>query len=379
MKTIRLFCSVLMVIFTMTACNDDPSEYTLVRPADNMHIRASVEEIVLNKSMAQNEAVTFAWDEAISPIPTYDSITYMFRLYATDTKSDNQTDYYLLGNNREITFSHKDLNSIVSRWSDPGNPIKVTAQVIGTVYNEIKYVLPEISTVDMTVTSYEETPTYLYLHLLSQTGGNERIVRLSQRKRGTGVYEATCDVSPGEYFFTTTATDSFPAYGKGEGDDGIQYITEGTVPRFSIDVTGKRTFIVDINSDYMDCRVKNIVSLPNPETLRLCGNGCSVGWDPASSEGLFTIDNPREPYIYTWTGDFIADGELKINTGTSWNDQFFFAPENHANPATDHRLPMYRYQSQGGDIKWQVATSGKFTFKLCLDADDMWTSFEPAK
>ena len=68
-----------------------------------------------------------------------------------------------------------------------------------------------------------------------------------------------------------------------------------------------------------------------------------------------------------------------MNTGTTFNDQFFFAPVANADPATDHRLYNYRYQSAGGDLKWGIKTSGRYKFTLSLDADDMWTSFEPVQ
>ena len=128
----------------------------------------------------------------------------------------------------------------------------------------------------------------------------------------------------------------------------------------------------------MDCRVVNIVQLPTRETIRIVGDGCSIGWDPGSSEGLFKIENSRYPYIYSWTGEF-KNGEIKVNTGTNWGDQFFFAPESNADPAVNHQLNMFRYEGAGGDVKWKVTTPGRFKFTLCLDADNLHTSFEPVQ
>ena len=82
---------------------------------------------------------------------------------------------------------------------------------------------------------------------------------------------------------------------------------------------------------------------------------------------------------YAWTGEFTAGGELKIGLGNGWGDQFFYAPTDNADPVTDHRLFMYRFQDDGGDIKWVPSVSGRYTFTLCLLADDMKTSFEPAQ
>ena len=91
------------------------------------------------------------------------------------------------------------------------------------------------------------------------------------------------------------------------------------------------------------------------------------------------VGTAREPYYYAWTGEFTAGGELKIGLGGSWGDNFFFAPENNADPLTDHRLNMYRLQDAGGDVKWVPSVSGRYTFTLCLLATDLHTTFEPAE
>ena len=84
------------------------------------------------------------------------------------------------------------------------------------------------------------------------------------------------------------------------------------------------------------------------------------------------------PYLYAWTGEFTAGGEFKIGLGNGWGDQFFYAPFENADPLTNHELPMYRFQDDGGDLKWVPSVSGRYTLTLCLLADDMWTKFEPA-
>ena len=46
---------------------------------------------------------------------------------------------------------------------------------------------------------------------------------------------------------------------------------------------------------------------------------------------------------------------------------------------TNHELLPYRYQNNGGDVKWVPSVSGEYKFTLCLLSDDMWTSFEAVK
>jgi hypothetical protein len=163
-----------------------------------------------------------------------------------------------------------------------------------------------------------------------------------------------------------------------EGEQ-LEYYTDGDVRDFRFDGNGKRTVIVDTNTGFNDCRVLDIVQLPTPGQIWICGNGCSVGWNTNTSNGrLEMVGSAREPYYYAWTGDFNAGGEFKIGVGNGWGDPFFFAPDYNADPVSDHRLSPFRYQDNGGDVKWVPSVSGRYTLTLCLLATDMWTKFEPA-
>lgn len=376
MKTINNILSIAFLLFAFIACNESPTYYTVEDRPDEMHITASAEDLVLSKGLATENAITFKWQPVTSPIENYDSITYTLRLYATDTKNEHFTDYYNLGDKLQKSFTHQELNAIISRWVPAGTPLSVTAQVIGTVNNNIKFIKPESSTIEFKLTGYEKNPQYIYMHMIDNMTGAQRVERMSQRTLGTGIYEATFNISQCNYYFSTVINADYPAYGK-SADGKLEYINEGNITKFTNNQSGVRTVIVDTNDDYQDCRIIHTVQLPPPYKLHLCGNGCTVGWDPNSSEGEMVIENPRYPYIYSWTGTFNQGGELKVNTGTGWGDRFFFAPENGADPATDHRLPDLRYQSDGGDLKWVPQTSGKFKFSLYLDIDNMRTTFEP--
>lgn len=368
-------CSILGV---MAACNEDPTYFTLEEQADEMHIISSADSIVLNKGTEYEKAITFSWDEAHSPLNANDSVSYSLRLYATSNKSANYTEYYQLGTERQMSFTHDELNTIIGRWVLPGQVVKVTAQVVGTIHNAEKYVKPQSSTVEFTVSGYEKYPTYIYIHMTDTETGKATTQRLSQRQLGTGLYEGTFNVTPCTYHFVTATEGDYPAYGSAGGEEMV-YVTTGEIPEFTNTETGRRTFIVDTNNEYNDCRMIEILQLPIAETMRICGNGCSIGWDPGSSDGLFKIEDPRNPHLFSWTGEFISGGEIKICLGSSWGDQFFFAPEPNADPLVNHELEMYRYQDDGGDVKWVPTVSGRYKFTLCLDVKNMHTEFVPAK
>lgn len=367
----------LFALVALVACNKSPEYFTLQEYPDEMLIKASAETLTLDKSIENETAITFTWNAFQSPVNPEDKVMYAIRLYESANKSENTTEYFDMGSETQKSFTVDELNAIVSKWALPGEEVKITAQVVGTVNNPDKYIKPQSSSVEFTASGYEKYPVYLYMHM-TNADGTTATQRLSQRNLGTGLYEVTAAVQPCTYHFVTVSEGEYPAYGKAEGGH-MTYVTQGEIAEFTCDATGIRTFIVDTNSEYNDCRMLNIVQLPTKETIRLVGNGCSVGWDAGSNEGLFKITDLRNPHIYSWTGDFNAGGELKINTGTGWGDQFFFAPQNGIDPLTDHRLEMYRYQNDGpnGDSKWIPSVSGKYTFTLYLDADDLHTSFEP--
>lgn len=368
-------CSILGM---MTACNEDPEYFTLEGQADEMHIVASTDSLVLDKGIEDETAITFTWDAASSPLNPADSVSYSLRLYATANKTANYTDYYELGTEREISFTHDELNTIIGRWVLPGQEVQVTAQVVGTVHNTEKYVKPQSSTIEFVVTGYEKYPTYIYIRITDSETGETSIQRLAQRALGTGLYEGTFDVKPCTYHFVTSAESDYPAYGSADGEKMV-YLNSGTIPEFTNTETGRRTFIVDTNNEYNDCRMIEILQLPIPETMRICGSGCSIGWDPGSSDGLFKIEDPRNPHLLSWTGEFISGGEIKICLGSSWSDQFFYAPEPNTDPLVNHDLGMYRYEADGGDVKWVPTVSGRFKFTFCLDVKNMCTKFEPVK
>ena len=357
------------------SCNEDPEFFTLESHPDEMHIKSSVESVVLNKGIANQEAITFTWDAASSPLSSADEVTYKLCFYPTAMK-DDKSDYIDVGTNRTLTLTHDQLNSMVAKWALPGMPVNVTAQVLSNVHNESKYVKPEVSTVEFTATGYEKYPVSLFM-TITDDAGNVSSQRLEQRQLGTGIYEVSFNMVPCNFHFTTTA-EPYPAYGSAGGDK-LEYVIDGNIKEFRNDAVGMRTIIVDTNSEYNDCRVLNIVQLPTPGLIWICGNGCSVGWNTNTSSGrMEMVGTVREPYLYAWTGDFTAGGEFKIGLGNGWGDQFFYAPVANADPLTNHELPMYRFQDDGGDLKWVPSVSGRYTLTLCLLADDMWTKFEPA-
>ena len=135
---------------------------------------------------------------------------------------NEKSNYIDVGTNLSLTLTHDQLNSMVAKWALPGNPVKVTAQVLSIVNNETRYVKPEVSTVELIVTGYEKYPVSIYM-VITDDAGNVSTQKLEQRQLGTGIYEVSFNMVPCNYHFTTT-TEAYPAYGSA-GDGRLDYVT----------------------------------------------------------------------------------------------------------------------------------------------------------
>ncbi len=387
MKINKIFM-LLGLVGLLAACNEDPEYYKLENQPDEMHVQSSVEKIILNKGIANETAITFTWSPQSSPVSAADVVTYAIRFFDESNKTDNITDLFDVGEACQYTLTHEELNNIISRWVPAGQQVTVTAQVLATVQNETKYVKPASSTVNFVVSGYERFPEVIHMVITDDASGKVTVQDLTQRQRGTGIYEATFDVYPCTYHFTTT-DEPLPAYGQADGEQMV-YVTEGDVTEFVCDEIGTRTVIVDTNPEYNDCRMMEIIQLPN-DKMWIVGMGTSVGWNTDTPEGKMTMTGgPREPYIWSWTGQFYnvedakkikddSPGEFKIGLGGGWSDPFLYAPYANADPATEHGFSGPRLQGDGGDNKWVVQTSGMYKFSVYLLADDPHTTFEPVE
>ena len=372
------------------ACNEDPEYYKIDNQPDQMHIKASTDALICNKGLALQPAITFTSDAQPSPVSPNDEVTYAIRFFASSNKSDFITDLFEVGTAREYTLTHEALNNIIGRWVVAGQQVRVTAQVLSYVNNETKYVKPASSTVDFDVTGYERFPQFIYIHMTDEITGVVTTQPLTQRQLGTGIYEVTLDCYPCTYHFTTTEN-AYPAYGQKDGVT-MDYITDENTPinEFVCEEIGTRTIIVDTNPEYNDCRMLDIIQLPNGK-MWIVGMGTSVGWNTDTADGKMTMTGgAREPYIWSWTGQFYnvedakkikddSPGQFKIGLGGGWSDPFLYAPFADADPETETGFSGPRLQDDGGDNKWLVRNSGIYTLTVYLLADDPHITFVPAE
>ena len=376
-----IICHLLFSV-ALTSCNKDPEFFQLESYPDQMHISVSQEEIVFNKGIANQPALTFNWQKAVSPVNASDTVTYKMAFYDTNQKAENHSEYIDLGDVTTASFTHDELNSIVSRWVIPGQPLQVTAQLLANVHNKEKYVKPIESTVNFTATCYEKYPTYMYFRYTDDATGTTKTERMEQRQMGTGIYEVTLNVEPCHFHFLTTLED-YPAYGVSSAADSaspgifkMDYVTSGDINEFTTLEYGRRTIVIDTNAEENNYRM--YLPLPSSNMPWIAGNATDVGWETNQPAGKFTVaDQLHQPYIYSWTGNIIAGGEFKIGLGTSWGDQFFFAPSANTDPFENETLLPYRLQDNGGDLKWVPTKSGAYTVTLSTLIGNMYIKMTP--
>ena len=141
----------------------------------------------------------------------------------------------------------------------------------------------------------------------------------------------------------------------------------------------RAVMVVDLN--VFDVNIVSLYPLPK-DGIWIVGNSCEVGWDlgVAKEKGALQSKDPRHPELWTYTGNFYYNGgsnEFKLSVDLDWGGRFFFAPHAAANPAAEHELGEARYQDNGGDLKWSVASDGKYT--LTVDLNQMRIYLNPAE
>ena len=376
----KLIC-LLFLMSIVASCNKDPEFYTLETPVDQMLLKASSTEITLAKESENETAVTFTWDAATQRGGADASITYFFRMYMADLHSNVTKLYENTSGERSISFTHNELNDILASWSIlPGDKVTIEAEVIAQVNSSAQYLKPELSKIQLDVAGYDKNATAIYMVMLD--GDGERTVRrMTEKIVGSGIYQSTAELKPCKYFFALSADSDYPCYMKGaNGDNSLQYVTEeGDYEMLENTKRGTYTMVVDLN--VFDVNIVSLYPLPK-DGIWIVGNSCDVGWDlgVAKDKGAFVNKDPRHPELWTYTGNFYFNGgsnEFKLSVDLDWGGKFFFAPTAGANPAAVHELGEARYQDAGGDLKWTVASDGKYT--LTVDLNELKIYLEPVE
>ena len=231
-----------------------------------------------------------------------------------------------------------------------------------------------------------KTPTGLdvkgvYYVKLIDANGEVRKQALQEVKEGSNVYSADVEnVTETKYYYSYNDGEATNYFGKATEEKYSTTTKFDQVTNFEVTpFEGITKFVLDLNDEYKDSRTfTDIVNLPNG-WMWIVGNGTEVDWNPINKAGMFTIENPREPWVYSWTGQFYK-GEFKVGLGNDgWSGQYFYAATENADPLNDTSLREPRVQDDGGDIKWVPSVSGKYKLTFYIRKSDLHLTFTPVE
>ena len=239
-----------------------------------------------------------------------------------------------------------------------------------------------------------KTPTGLdekgvYYVKLIDANGEVRKQALQEVKEGSNVYFADVEnVTETKYYYSYNDGEATNYFGKAADEKYSKTTNFAQVTNFEVTpFEGITKFVLDLNEGYKDSRTfTDIVNLPNG-WMWIVGNGTEVDWNPVSNAGMFTIENPREPWVYSWTGQFYKN-QFKVGLGNDgWGGSYFFASEYGVDPLVDNSLREPRGEhddidgdgNEDGDSKWVSTVEGKYKLTFYIRKPDLHLTFTPVE
>lgn len=209
----KILCLIPALLIGLSGCNKEPELYTLPVPDDQMKVTPSVTDIVLERTNAADEAVTFTWGEATDRGKDT-KIAYYFRLYQTVNK-DNASELIKVEGERKITWTVRQLNDLLASWGLlPGDTYSVTAEVIAQVPVSYEYMKPELSFAEINVTTYNPANV---MYIVMGEGEDQRTYQMTSTVADENVFTYNGNLPAGNFKFAYDAADAEAFYNGGNG------------------------------------------------------------------------------------------------------------------------------------------------------------------
>ena len=209
----KILCLIPALLIGLSGCNKEPELYTLPVPDDQMKVTPSATDIVLERTNAANEAVTFTWGEATDRGKDT-KIAYYFRLYQTVNK-DNASELIKVEGERKVTWTVRQLNDLLASWGLlPGDTYSVTAEVIAQVPVSYEYMKPELSFAEINVTTYNPANV---MYIVMGEGEDQRTYQMTSTVADENVFTYNGNLPAGNFKFAYDAADAEAFYDGGNG------------------------------------------------------------------------------------------------------------------------------------------------------------------
>lgn len=358
----------LLMLPAITACSDfDDVNIYMERPADEMQLTASLNELQLDVNNEKETALTLTFNNATVPSETA-TLTYLYRIGLTDNIQN--VGFEEITENT-ISYTNEDLNDMLQEWGVPvGTNAEVTAEVVAKVNDETKYHMPEISKASFWVVGYAPVSRPLWIvnpavdkgvnpHMRDLlTDGNKMTeIVLGKLYRYTGWCEAGVGIK-----CVYNQETGLPSINRGEGPTDLVYRNDASQPDDLFYVPYDAYWEVTINTKTMTLSA----TTPSPwDHVYMVGNAMPCGWDIGNpTEFTRSNDNPAlfyyeghvngdnaEMKAYFQTGGWGNDAFMPLYHGTDWNgdDNIDYVPG--ANP----------------DKKWIITRGGEYRIEMNMN------------
>ncbi|SHE75309.1 protein of unknown function [Mariniphaga anaerophila] len=363
-------------LLVMASCGDDDDVNIVIDTVeDGMHLTANVDEISLSQDLMNETALTFRWDTA-QQRSNNGQITYYFKmgLPGLTTAIDK---IEIEEGVSEYSINHFDLNSMLYGLGvNFGSTTQLEAEVIAWSEGDY-FVKPEISTTNVTVTTFEIAPVNLYLVGSANPKGPETTngIKLTEIIEGRNIgnnYEWIGTLQEGTFKFVNSITEDKGSWSKGE--DETTLVKNETVSSSDVEFTVTKAGLYSIILDKNDLKI--IHGYKGFSHVWGVGLGIGIAWSMPSSDEFAW--NPNNPNIFTLECTTQANQDFKLpynDQSAKWSSPFLRPLNASANIWEDNQLQATP-SGYSPDLKWAVTEEQAGDCILTIDAYNMTISLE---
>lgn len=346
MKKILFALFAAVQLLFMASCSDDDIRFGIPSVDDQMHLTPSVSELTLSQDLGSQTALSFSWGPAQNRGEGI-KYNYYFKMDLEGSNFENSIDkIHIEDGQNSVSFTHKQLNSYLKMWGVmPGMSSVVQGEIIAEAVGGDKYLKPEVSIANVSLTGYDIQPRPLYIF---PADGGEAI-------------ELNELLSETQYQYIGVLTAG--AYKVAKSSDA------DAVVEFEADKT--TYYVLDVNVP--DGSYKLTAPTPTINKLYMVGDACDAGWN--IGEALEMKQDAVNKFQFTYTGNLYA-GELKfpVERAPGWDCDFIMAAT--ADQSIRDGKGVLRNQP---DTKWRLYASDAGLYNITVDTYNMTVTFEKPK
>lgn len=330
-------------------------------------LEASASEVVLDRNLSSETAITFSWNKGIDRGADY-TVSYYFRLHVFGTEFDNSTDPVIIpaDGEREVSFTHQELYELMTnKWGIALGARqtlegRLVAKVDGPTF---KY--PEISYAAVDVENYRSEPLFIMGDATIAGNDPSKAIPMTEKEVGL-LYYWQGSLKQGGFKIIVDLNEELPSLNRGADNNTFVQRTQASEPDdlFTIDADGMYSVVVYRS----EMRIEYV---PMPySSVFLIGNATSAEW--SINNAIELKAEPTRPNEFKVITE-LKEGELKFYSARDWNSTFF-KPEISDASIKDNEVVIA--ETGGDDRKWKVKAEEAGKYRITLNTLDLKIKFE---